>query len=59
MTEDEAIQQAQALLKQEATIDNAKSLESLESYISTDKFASLWEAFIASAPIEVVIELDS
>ena len=58
MTENEAIQEAQKHLKQEATVETGKALEALESHISSDKFGDLWEAFIASAAIEVVIELD-
>ena len=59
MNEDEAIQEAQKLLKQNATVETGKALEALESHISADKFGNLWEAFIVSAPIEVVIELNN
>ncbi len=55
MTEDEAIQEAQKLLKQDATVETGQALSNLEPYISADKFGHLWEAFIASAPIDVVI----
>ncbi len=59
MHEDDAIAAAQKLLKQDATVATAKALEALEKHISADKFGHLWEAFMASAPIEVVIALNN
>ena len=57
MNEDKAIEEASALLKQNATVETGKALQALEPHISAYKFGNLWEAFIASAPIEIVIEL--
>ncbi len=59
MTEEEAIQTSLKLLKQDATVATGKALEALEPHIPADKFGNLWEAFLASAPIEVLIELDN
>ncbi len=59
MHEDDAIEAAQKLLKQDATVATAKALEVLENHISADKFGHLWEAFVASAPFEVVIALNN
>ncbi len=59
MNEDDAIEAAQKLLKQDATVATAKALEALEQHISDDKFGHLWEAFIVSAPFEVVMALNN
>lgn len=59
MTEDEAIQEAQRLLNQEATVETGRAVLALEPHISADKFGHLWEAFVASAPLEVVMEVEA
>lgn len=56
MSEDEAIK----LLSEFSGTDleHGNLLLQMESHISADKFGNLWEAFVAAAPIEVVMELD-
>lgn len=58
MNEDQAIEEAQLLLQTDITVETGQALKKLESHISSDKFGNLWEAFVAAAPIEAVMELD-
>lgn len=47
MTEDDAIDLAQEMLKTDSpTADTAKSLMTLEEYISDEIYGDLWEAVI-------------
>lgn len=47
MTEDDAIDLAQEMLKTDSpTADTAKSLMTLEEYISEEIYGDLWEAMI-------------
>ena len=56
MTETEALDAALNLTGSD--IERGKELLKLEPFIDPKKFGNLWEAFVASVPIEVVIELD-
>ena len=58
MTENEALEVATKLLSQEGTVESGRALEALEPYIDTDKFGDLWEAYIASTPMDIIIALD-
>ena len=58
MTEDEALEQAAKLLSQEGTVESGRALEALEPYIDAEVFGDLWEAYIASTPMRVIIALD-
>ena len=58
MNENQAIEEAQRLLQADITVSTGQSLKKLEPHISADKFGNLWEALVAAAPIEVVMELD-
>jgi len=58
MTENEALEVATKLLSQEGTVESGRALEALEPYIDADKFGDLWEAYIASTPMDIIIALD-
>jgi hypothetical protein len=58
MTEDQALDKAAVLLKQTGTVKSGRAILKLKRHMSGEQFGYIWEAFVASSPIEVVIEID-